>query len=35
LKKKKEDQQEWDKYTTSQKSSIANIDDKIAKNLAD
>ena len=35
LKKKKNEQEEWDKYTSTQKSSVANIDEKIAKNLAD
>lgn len=35
LRKKKEQQQEWDKFTASQKSSLANVDEKIAKNLAD
>ena len=35
LRAKKQEQQDWDKFTTSQKSSVANIDDKIAKNLAD
>jgi hypothetical protein len=35
LRNKKNQQQEWDKYTISQKSSVANIDEKIAKNLAD
>lgn len=28
-------QAEWDKHTTSQKSAMSNIDDRIAKNLAD
>lgn len=35
LKAKKKQQQDWDKYTKSQKSSITNIDEKIAKNIAD
>lgn len=35
LRKKKEENQDWDKHTTTSKHSYANIDERIAKNLAD
>jgi hypothetical protein len=35
LRNKRAQQQEWDKFTTTQKSSVANVDERIAKNIAD
>ena len=35
LRSKMKEQKEWDKHTVSEKSSSANIEDRIAKNLAD
>ena len=35
LRSKLKEPKDWDKHTTSEKSSFANIEDRIAKNLAD
>ena len=35
LRNKMKEPKEWDKHTVSEKSSAANVEDRIAKNLAD